>query len=109
MKELTVKDWMHRGVITCRPDTPVDEVAETMDTKDISGVVGIDRNLRNLAVGNGERVTYYDMSKVVDICENTRNIIGSFRRDDVRIRRHISSVGLSSRRRSLTVPRISGC
>lgn len=42
MDELSVKDWMHRGVITCRPDTPVDEVAETMDTKDISALVVID-------------------------------------------------------------------
>jgi len=42
VKELTVKDWMHRGVITCRPDTPVDKVAETMDTKDISALVVID-------------------------------------------------------------------
>jgi len=33
---------MHRGVITCRPDTPVDEVAETMGTKDISALVVID-------------------------------------------------------------------
>ena len=42
MDKITVRDWMHRGVITCRPDTRVDEVAETMDTKDISALVVID-------------------------------------------------------------------
>jgi CBS domain-containing protein len=43
MDELTVKNWMHRGVIACRPDTPVDEVAETMDAKDISALVVVDK------------------------------------------------------------------
>ena len=42
MDEFTVRDWMHRGVITCRPDTPVDKVAETMEAKDISALVVID-------------------------------------------------------------------
>jgi len=53
--------------------------------------VGIDRNLRNLAVGNDEKVTFFDTSKVVKIAENTRKIVGSFKRDDARIRRKISS------------------
>jgi len=44
MANVTVKDWMHQGVITCRPDTPVDEVAQTMDRKDISALVVIDDN-----------------------------------------------------------------
>ena len=42
MAELNVRDWMHRGVVTCRPDTPVDEVAQTMDAKDISALVVVD-------------------------------------------------------------------
>lgn len=33
---------MHRGVITCRPDTPVAEVAATMDSQDISALVVVD-------------------------------------------------------------------
>jgi CBS domain-containing protein len=41
-QQVTVRDWMHRGVITCHPDTPVDEVAGTMDVKDISALVVID-------------------------------------------------------------------
>jgi CBS domain-containing protein len=42
MEEQTVREWMHPGVITCRPDTPVDQVAITMDEKDISALVVVD-------------------------------------------------------------------
>jgi CBS domain-containing protein len=33
---------MHEGVITCRPGTPVAEVAETMRTHDVSALVVVD-------------------------------------------------------------------
>jgi len=39
MTEARVRDWMHKGVITCRPDTPIEEVAESMDANDISALV----------------------------------------------------------------------
>ena len=42
MAEKKVRDWMHRGVITCRRDTPVEEVAKTMETKDISALIVVD-------------------------------------------------------------------
>ena len=42
MGQVTVRDWMHQDVITCHPDTPVDEVAETLDVKDISALVVVD-------------------------------------------------------------------
>src|SRR4030095_231637 len=42
MSEITVQDWMHPDIITCRPDAPIDEVAKTMDAKDISALVVID-------------------------------------------------------------------
>ena len=42
MGQVTVQDWMHRGVMTCHPDAPVDEVAETLDAKDISALVVVD-------------------------------------------------------------------
>lgn len=44
MSEKTVREWMHPGVVTCRPDTPVDQVAKTMDAKDISALVVVDDN-----------------------------------------------------------------
>jgi len=56
-----------------------------------ASTIGIDRNLRNLTVGNDKKVTYYDMTKVVEIAENARSVVRSFKRDDVRIRRLISS------------------
>lgn len=49
MSELRVRDWMHRGVITCHPETPVAEVAATMDTQDISALVVV--NEHGAAVG----------------------------------------------------------
>jgi putative transposase len=61
------------------------EVAEI----ECTGVEGADRNLRNLTVGNGKNMVQYDLSKAVDIAENTRSIIGSFKRNDVRIRRKL--------------------
>jgi len=61
------------------------------EPKDPNGVIGIDRNLTNLAVGNGEEVTFYDMNKVVAIGKITRDITKSFKRDDVRIRKRLFS------------------
>ena len=52
---------------------------------------GLDRNLRNLTYGNEERVVQYELSKAVKIAETTKEVVGSFRRDDVRIRKRIAS------------------
>lgn len=61
------------------------EVAEI----ECRGIDGVDRNLRNLTVGNGKQVIQYDISKAVDIAENTRSIIRSYKLNDVRIRRKL--------------------
>ncbi len=61
------------------------------ESGEFMNAVGIDRNLRNLTVGNEKKVTCYDMRKVVEIAENTRSIVGSFKRNDVRMLRSISS------------------
>src|SRR5467141_1106900 len=53
--------------------------------------VGIDRNLRNLTVGNDEETHHYDLSKTVRIASTTMRIVASFKRDDARIRRVIAS------------------
>lgn len=39
MRETTVRACMHEGVISCRPDTPLEEVAETMAKRGISALV----------------------------------------------------------------------
>ena len=42
MSDKTVGAWMHRGVISCGPETPVAEVAATMEARDISALVVTD-------------------------------------------------------------------
>jgi len=37
-----VRDWMHPGVVACRPDTPVTDVARTMQAEHISALVVTD-------------------------------------------------------------------
>src|SRR5438309_2374353 len=56
-----------------------------------ASTVGVDRNLRNLTVGNDEETHHYDLSKTVRIASTTMRIVASFKRDDVRIRRVIAS------------------
>jgi putative transposase len=52
---------------------------------------GVDRNLRNLTYGNEKRIIQYDLSKVGNIAETTRSILSSFKRNDSRILKRISS------------------
>src|SRR2546426_1821087 len=63
-------------------DTPMIECAST---------VGVDRNLRNLTVGNDQETSRYDLSKCVRIANTTVRIVASFTRDDDRIRTGIAS------------------
>jgi hypothetical protein len=54
-----------------------------------TGNVGIDRNLKNLTVADSENAVQYNLSKAVEIAENTESIVRSLRRNDGRIRRRI--------------------
>ncbi|OLD05435.1 MAG: hypothetical protein AUJ07_01530 [Crenarchaeota archaeon 13_1_40CM_3_53_5] len=56
-----------------------------------ASTVGVDRNLRNLTVGNEEGTRHYDLSKAVRIASTTIRIVASFKRDDARIRTGIAS------------------
>jgi len=42
MNDTIVRDWMHAGVITCKPEMPVAQVADVMDRNDISALVVVD-------------------------------------------------------------------
>lgn len=42
MNDVKVQDWMHVGVLVCRPDTPAAEVADAMKTHDVSALVVVD-------------------------------------------------------------------
>jgi putative transposase len=56
-----------------------------------TSIEGVDRNLRNLTVGNNEQIVQYDLSKAADTAENTRSILSSFKRNDVRTRKKLYS------------------
>ncbi|MGI0040480.1 MAG: IS200/IS605 family accessory protein TnpB-related protein [Nitrosopumilaceae archaeon] len=53
--------------------------------------VGIDRNLKNITVGDCTRVVQYDLSKTVKIAENTKSIYSSLKRNDHRIMKKLYS------------------
>ena len=57
----------------------------------VKTVYGVDRNEKNLTFGNREGVVQIDMSRTVWIRQSTREIVASFRRDDVKVRRKIAS------------------
>jgi len=54
-------------------------------------VMGIDRNLRNVTVGNHKKVTMYDIEDLPKIAYRTKKITSSFKRNDHRIRQKIYS------------------
>jgi len=56
----------------------------------VKRVFGLDRNEKNITFGDRERVTQVDMAKVVKIKQMTREVISSFKRNDVRIRRKLA-------------------
>jgi len=55
-----------------------------------TSTVGVDRNLRNLTIGNNEKVVQYNLAKTADIVESTRSIVRSFKRNDVKIRKKLA-------------------
>ncbi len=56
-----------------------------------ASTVGVDRNLRNLTVGNDDQTRQYNLSKCMRIANTNVRIVASFTRDDDRIRTAIAS------------------
>lgn len=54
-------------------------------------VIGIDRNLRNVTVGNHDKAVLYDMEDIPKITHRTKKVTSSFKRNDHRIRQKIYS------------------
>lgn len=44
MSKESVSDWMHRGVVSCHPETSVEDVAGLMDSQDISALVVVNES-----------------------------------------------------------------
>src|SRR3989441_3056165 len=101
-KRLSIPLTKHTSDIISQPGVTVRSFTLTRDrlslciARDVAPVecastVGVDRNLRNLTVGNDVETRHYDLSETVRIAKTTVRIIASFRRDDARIRGAIAS------------------
>ena len=53
--------------------------------------LGIDRNASNVTCGNMEKAVQFDLRKVEEIAKSTRDVMRSFKRNDVRIRRVLAT------------------
>src|SRR5467141_5046959 len=101
-KRLSVPLTKHTLTVVSQPGVEVRSFTLTRNRLSLSiareapvieclSTVGVDRNLRNLTVGNDEETHHYDLSKTVRIASTTMRIVASFKRDDARIRRVIAS------------------
>lgn len=82
-------------------------ISREVRLRNVTRTMGVDRNLRNLSVGDDAKVTQYDISNVMKIGDTTRMIVSSFRRKDVRVGRKVTSK--YGRRRSERIKRIIHC
>ena len=64
--------------------------SHAIEPKAVQRVYGVDRNEKNITFGDRERVTQVDMTKVVKINHMTKEVVGSFKRNDARIRRRLA-------------------
>lgn len=76
-------------------------VSKEVDEIECTNTVGIDRNLRNVTVGNQQQITFYKTAKLLSIKENTSHVLSTFKRNDTRIRRKLAS-RLGNRRTNRT-------
>ncbi|MDG6909346.1 MAG: transposase [Nitrososphaerota archaeon] len=76
--------------LTITPDSLSLCYSEEVKEIPVRTVYGADRN-ENLTFGNQERVIQIDMAETVRIRQTTREIVGSFKRNDVRVRKKLAS------------------
>ena len=50
MSDKTVGELMHRGIIACKPETPMDEVVRIIIEKDVHAIVVMDDETRALGI-----------------------------------------------------------
>jgi putative transposase len=77
--------------LTVTPESLSFCYSEEVEAILVRTVYGVDRNEKNLTFGNRERVVQLDLSKTVRIRQMTREIVGSFKRNDVRVRKMLAS------------------
>jgi len=76
--------------LTITPDSLLLSYSEDIEPTVVTRIYGVDRNEKNITFGDKESVTHVDLTKVVKIKQTTREIVGSFKRNDVRIRRKLA-------------------
>ena len=76
--------------LTITPDRLAFCYSEEIEPAPVGTVYGVDRNEKNMTFGDADGAIQIDMKKAVKVRKTTREIIGSFRRNDVRVRGRIS-------------------
>jgi putative transposase len=76
--------------VTLTPDSVNVSVRKLVEPAECIGLLGMDRNLRNVTLADTEgNIEVYDLSKVTDIKSRCRLAKQRFRRNDVRVRKRI--------------------
>ncbi len=76
--------------LTIAPDSLSFCYSQDVEPASVRRVYGVDRNEKNIAYGDEERVTIVDMTKAVRIKQTAREIIASFKWDDARMRKKLA-------------------
>jgi len=87
---LKILEGMKVRSLTITPDHLSFCYSEEIDPAPVKTVYGVDRNEKNMTFGDSDGVIQIDMKKAAKVRQTTREIIGSFRRNDVRVRRKIA-------------------
>jgi len=64
--------------------------SQDVEPEPVRTVYGVDRNEKNLTFGNASMVVQIDMTETVRVRQTTREVLGSFKRSDVRVRRQLA-------------------
>ncbi|MGI0075421.1 MAG: IS200/IS605 family accessory protein TnpB-related protein, partial [Nitrosotalea sp.] len=92
LNRYTISQLSERGIeprsFTITPNSLSISVRKDIHEIKCNSVIGIDRNLRNVTIGNQDGATMYKTNKLLSIKENTGHVLSSFKRFDVRVKRH---------------------
>ncbi|MDG6901737.1 MAG: transposase [Nitrososphaerota archaeon] len=76
--------------LTMTPDSLSFCYSEDVEPSPVKTAYGVDRNEKNMTFGDRDGVIQVDMAKAVTVRQTTREVLGSFRRDDVRVGRRLA-------------------
>ena len=95
--DILLNDYVRQALVgkelrslTITPDSISLCCSEEIEPRPARTVYGVDRNEKNITFGNRDGVVQIDMAKAVAIRQTTRENLGSFRRNDVRVRRRLA-------------------